>query len=143
MLTQFSYPIICTDKFKDTVNFYEDYLGFTPQFEIIENFVVMKRDQYEGVFIAILDVNNHEIPEAYRKPSSGLIINFPVDDVRAAYDDLYHEGVEIVSEPKISMCGREHFFIADPNGILIDVAEAVPLDVAVPDDKADYISVAV
>lgn len=142
ILTQFSYPIICTDKFRDTVNYYEDYLGFVPQFEIIKNFVILKRNAYHDVYVAILDVNNHEIPEEYRKSSSGIIINFPVEDVQKAYDELYIEGLKILNEPKISICGRKHFFVVDPNGILIDVAENVPLEAAMTKEQQDMISIA-
>ncbi|MCB1531941.1 MAG: glyoxalase [Alphaproteobacteria bacterium] len=141
MLTQFSYPIICTEKFKDTVNYYEDHLGFVPQFEIFQNFVILKRDTYADVFIAIVDAHSQEIPQEYRRKSSGIILNFPVEDVQKTYDEFYIEGLEVLNEPKVSICGRKHFFVVDPNGILIDVAENVPLSETVPPEKEDMISV--
>lgn len=142
MLTQFSYPIICTDKFRDTVNYYEDYLGFSVQFEIVQNFVILKRDSYKDVYVAILDINNHEIPEEYRRSSSGVILNFPVEDVEKAYDELYIEGLEILDKPKISICGRKHFFVVDPNGILINVAENVPLEDAMTPEQKNLVTIA-
>lgn len=142
MLTQFSYPIICTDKFRDTVNYYEDYLGFSVQFEIVQNFVILKRNSYKDVYVAILDINNHEIPEEYRRSSSGVILNFPVEDVEKAYDELYIEGLEILDKPKISICGRKHFFVVDPNGILINVAENVPLEDAMTPEQKNLVTIA-
>lgn len=127
VLTQFSYPIICTDKFSETMAYYEDHLGFAPAFEI-KGFAIMKREEYADVYIAVIDARNEEIPEAYRRPVSGMILNFPVEDVEQAHSDLYLEGLDIVSEPKMSMCGRKHFFVEDPNGILINVAENVALE---------------
>ena len=53
---------------------------------------------------------------------SGMILNYPTKDVRATYQQMYWEGLNIISEPVEAPCLRKHFFVEDPNGILIDVA---------------------
>lgn len=124
MLSQFSYPIICTDKYVQTVNFYEDHFDFAPEFEL-KDFVILKRKDYDDCYIAIISSDNETIPKQYRKAVSGMILNYPVRDVRASYQQLYWEGLNIVSEPADAPCLRKHFFVEDPNGILIDIAEDI------------------
>lgn len=121
MLSQFSYPIICTDKYVQTVNFYEDYFDFSPEFEM-KDFVILKRNDYEDSYIAIISSDNETLPKKYRKTVTGMILNYPVKDVRASYQQMYWEGLNIVSEPSEAPCLRKHYFVEDPNGILIDIA---------------------
>jgi catechol 2,3-dioxygenase-like lactoylglutathione lyase family enzyme len=124
MLSEFSYPIICTKKFKQTVNFYEDYFNYAPELEM-PCFVVLKRQDWDNCYLAVIDANHHAIPEPYRRPVSGMLLNYPVKDVEKAYDRFYLEGLNVVSEPITSLCSKKHFFIEDPNGILIDIGENV------------------
>lgn len=125
MLAQFYYPIICTDHYVKTVNFYEDHFDFAPDFEL-SGFIIMKHRTEEHMYLAIIDKNHNAIPKQYKKPVSGMILNYPVKDVRAAYQQYYWEGLNIISEPESASCARRHFFIEDPNGILIDIAEHAP-----------------
>lgn len=134
MFSEFSYPIICTKKFVKTVNFYEDYLDFELAFEM-EGFSVLKRKDWDDVYLAVIDVEHEAIPDSYRKETQGVILNFPVFDVDMAYDTVYHDGLDIVSQPDNSLCGRKHFFIQDPNGILIDIAQNVPLSDVMDEDQ--------
>lgn len=53
----------------------------------------------------------------------------------ASHQEAYWEGLEVVCEPRDALCGRKHFFIEDPNGILVDVAENVPLSELMNDDE--------
>jgi len=124
MLSQFSYPIICTDEFEQTVAFYEDYFDFLPALEM-QGFVVLSSECAADMYIAVIDTKHPLIPERFKKPVSGLILSFPVKDAKAMYDKLYDEGLDLVSEPEYAKCGRKHFFVEDPNGILINIAEEI------------------
>ena len=127
MLSQFSYPIVCTEKFEQTVAFYEDHFGYAPAFEM-DGFVILKRKDWSDMYLAIIDSSHKAIPEAYRRSVNGMILNMPVANVDAAYQEVYWEGLNIISEPEVAICGRNHFFVEDPNGILIDVAENLDID---------------
>ena len=137
MLSKFSYPIICSEKFEETVAFYEDHFGYVPAFEL-PGFVILKRGDYEDMYLAIMDCMHEAIPEQYRKPTTGVILSYPVTDTKAAYQEMYWEGLKILSEPEDTVCGRRHYFVEDPNGILIDVAEDIDIDsVMSPEDMRD------
>lgn len=122
MLSEFSYPIICTHKFVETVNFYEDYLNYSPEMEMV-NYVILKRNDWDNCYLAIIDTAHPGIPDQYRKQVSGMLLNYPVNNVDQTYEDLYWEGLNIVSELTTTPCFKKRFFIEDPNGILIAVGE--------------------
>lgn len=137
MLSEFSYPIVCSQKFSETVAFYEDYFDFEPAFEM-EGFVVLKRRGSRDMYLAIMDANNKTLPEQYRRPVQGMILNYPVGDADAAYRKSYLDGLNVVSEsPEEALCGRRHYFVEDPNGILIDVAQEIDLADIMTVENAD------
>ncbi|MFK7839393.1 MAG: VOC family protein [Bdellovibrionales bacterium] len=135
MFSQFSYPIICSQNFRETLAFYEDHFAFSPQLEM-ESFAVLQRSDHKDVFLGIMDSNNKALPDAYRKPVQGVLLNYPVENVLKFYDYAYHEGLKLLSEPSDAACGRKHFFVEDPNGILIDIAEDI--DVKTIMDEETY-----
>lgn len=44
-------------------------------------------------------------------------------DVRAAYEDFRGKGMKLLTEPRKSPSGKEHFFMYDPYGNLLDIEE--------------------
>jgi catechol 2,3-dioxygenase-like lactoylglutathione lyase family enzyme len=124
MLSQYSYPIICAENFVKTVNFYEDHFEFVPAFEMI-GFAILERKNWPGMYLGVIDSKHTSLPEQYRNKASGMILNYPVYSVDKTFHELYWEGINIVSDPEDALCGRKHFFVEDPNGILIDVAENI------------------
>jgi uncharacterized glyoxalase superfamily protein PhnB len=117
------HPTIVSEKFIPTVNFYEDYFGFIVTLEQ-DGFTLLQKEASPGDRIAIFD-KTHQCVEGRVKPVQGLILNIAVDDVKEKYDALYMEGLEIYKEYGLDIHGRKHFVVYDPNGVLINVHEAV------------------
>ncbi len=126
------HPSIVSDKLVPTINFYEDYFDFIPVIEEA-GFTLLRRLGKSDERIAIYDAA-HKCVEGRVQLVRGVILNMAVDDVQAAYDALYMEGLEIYKEPGTDIHGRKHFVVYDPNGILVNVHEAV--DVAPPMELA-------
>ncbi len=137
MLSQFSYPIISTDKFVQTVAFYEDHFGYASAFEM-DGFVILQRENWPEMYLAVIDSTHKAIPAQYQRPVKGMILNMPVCDVDNAYQEAYWEGLDIVTEPKPALCGRKHFFLEDPNGTLLDVAENIDVQTIVNKDEKEF-----
>lgn len=116
------YPVICTDRLVESVNFYEDHFDFIPEIQM-EEYVLLRHQDNKDRYIAFIDVTCPILPTEAQKVTSGLIISFPVKNVDAAYQQAYWEGLDIVDEPKPALCGRKHFLVKDPNGIYIDVMQ--------------------
>jgi catechol 2,3-dioxygenase-like lactoylglutathione lyase family enzyme len=123
------YPVIQTDKVAETTAFYVEHFGFTVTFEA-DWYVSLRRDgdddgpSYE---LAILDASHPTIPEGYRTPVAGLLLNFEVDDVDAEYKRLVQTaGLAPKLEIRSETFGQRHFIVADPAGVLIDVITEIP-----------------
>ncbi len=123
MFSQFSYPVICTDKYVQTINFYEDHFNYIPVHET-SDFVVLQRENQDESFIAVLSDKSECVPQECINITKGLIISYPVNNVDAFYQQTYWEGLEIMSDIKIDEFDRKHFLVKDPNGNLINIAQS-------------------
>ncbi|WP_166345566.1 VOC family protein [Phytoactinopolyspora limicola] len=123
------YPVIMTDKVQETLAFYVEHFGFTVTFEA-DWYVSLKRPGVDGepsYELAILDHSHPTIPEGYRRPVTGLLLNFEVADVDAEYKRLVEgAGLAPKLELRTETFGQRHFIVADPAGVLIDVITEIP-----------------
>ncbi|MBB4929516.1 catechol 2,3-dioxygenase-like lactoylglutathione lyase family enzyme [Lipingzhangella halophila] len=119
-LTSF-YPVICTRQVAETRDFYGQHFGFETVFEA-DWYVSLRRPGPPPYELAILDHTHETLPEPYRTPVAGLLLNFEVADADAEYQRLVTEGGLAPELPLRSEdFGQRHFIVADPNGVLIDV----------------------
>lgn len=121
------YPVLMTEKVKESSDFYERYFNFTITFEA--EWYISMINKESGNEIALLDRSHETIPKTYRAPVSGMLINIEVNDVDALYQKLILEDeLPLHSELKDELFGQRHFITSDPNGILIDVIMNIPAD---------------
>ncbi|MEV4360824.1 VOC family protein [Nonomuraea sp. NPDC051941] len=119
-LTSF-YPVICTARLQESRDFYTGLLGFETTFEA-DWYVSLRRPGTPSYELALLDHTHPTLPEAYRVPVRGLLLNFEVADVDAEWERLV-VGAGLTAELALRSedFGQRHFIVADPNGVLIDV----------------------
>lgn len=119
-LTSF-YPVICTSQLEASHRFYTELLGFETTFEA-DWYVSLRRPGTSPYELALLDHAHPTLPEAYRTPVRGLLLNFEVEDVDAEWERLVlREGLHPELRLRTEDFGQRHFIVADPNGVLIDV----------------------
>lgn len=123
-LTQY-YPVIQTDDVEGTAEFYKTHFGFVSRFDS-DWYIHLQSETDEYVNLAVLQHDHETIPKAGRGKTSGVILNFEIDDVDAEYDKIKAAGVGIVKELQDEAFGQRHFIAQDPNGILIDVIKPIP-----------------
>ncbi|OEJ61673.1 glyoxalase [Streptomyces agglomeratus] len=124
-LTSF-YPVICTSLLKESHAFYADALGFGTTFEA-DWYVSMRREGPLPYELALLDHTHPTLPEAYRTPVRGLLLNFEVEDVDAEWERLVvRGGLKAELALRSEDFGQRHFIVADPNGVLVDVITPIP-----------------
>ncbi|MEV6861890.1 VOC family protein [Streptosporangium subroseum] len=115
------YPVICTSRLQESRDFYTGLLGFEPTFEA-DWYVSLRRPGPLPYELALLDHGHPTLPEAYRVPVRGLLLNVEVEDVDAEWERLVvREGLRAELELRSEDFGQRHFIVADPNGVLIDV----------------------
>ncbi|WP_211315696.1 MULTISPECIES: VOC family protein [Rathayibacter] len=126
MELQSLYPVVATDRVADAAAFYVEHLGFVRTFST-DWYVSLRRPGPPDVELAFVDATHLTIPDGFRHPVRGLLINMEVDDVDAEWQRLVIEGgleprLAIRSEP----FGQRHFILADPAGVLIDLITEIP-----------------
>jgi uncharacterized glyoxalase superfamily protein PhnB len=123
-LTSF-YPVLGAPNLKEAHAFYAQWFGFETTFES-DWYVSLKRGDHE---LALVDPAHETVPEGFRNPARGVLLNVEVDDVDAEWRRLVIDGglrpeLDIRSED----FGQRHFIVADPNGVLVDVI--TPIEIA-------------
>src|SRR5690606_11691358 len=91
------YPVIMTDDVAGTADFWQSNFRFASRFTS-DWYVHLQSDDDEAVNLAILDGNHETIPAGARGKTSGLILNFEVEDVDADYARLKEAGLPILLE---------------------------------------------
>lgn len=120
-----NYPVIACDNVTETAAFYRDHFGFRSVFEA-DWYVHLQSVDDPSVDLAVLDCSHETIPDGYRKPVQGLLINFEVEDVDAEYDRLTAAGLPMLLELRSEEFGQRHFITRDPAGVMIDVIKIIP-----------------
>lgn len=117
------YPVIETQAIPESSRFYRDHFGFEIRFET-DWYVHLQRE--DGRALALLDPNHETVPKGFRRPVSGLLLNFEVEDVDHEYERLKKRGVPIVQELRDEAFGQRHFIVKDPSDVLVDVIKVIP-----------------
>lgn len=125
MFKNLSYPIICTDKYAETVGFYEDGLNFEPIYEEDEKFITLRRRDNHDQHLSVISMDYKWLREKDRRVPAGLILFYGVDDLEKTYDQFYLDGMNVVSEIQTSPDGAKYFLMEDPNEILIALCQNV------------------
>ena len=120
-----AYPVICTDKITESRDFYTRHFNFEITFEA-DWYISLRSKESPAHELALMDYRHPSLPEEYREPTKGLLLNFEVADVDQEYDRLKKGGLSIVYEIKSEEWGQRHFITKDPNGLLIDVIQNIP-----------------
>lgn len=121
------YPVIQTEQVASTAAFYTEHFGFEVVFQS-DWYVNLRAPQGSTPYeLAILNFNHETIPAPFREGTKGLILNFEVDDVDAAYERLIERSkLSLHLELRDEEFGQRHFMTSDPNGVLIDVISIIP-----------------
>lgn len=121
------YPVLMVSDVEGTAAFYIRHFGFKPLFQT-DWYVHLQSAADDSVNLAILNGDHDTIPERGRSRATGLLINFEVMDVDAAYAKAVQDGLPILLELRDEAFGQRHFITADPNGVLIDIIEPIAPD---------------
>ncbi|MDX3195925.1 VOC family protein [Streptomyces sp. MN03-5084-2B] len=110
-----------------TARFYADVIGLPVTVEL--DWFASVNAGVPGYEISFVQRGHESVPPAYRtQDTAGLMFGLVVEDVRAEAKRLEEAGVELVTPVVDEVYGQRHFYVADPNGVLLDVIEMIPVD---------------
>lgn len=116
------YPVIMVDDVAASARFYREVLGFETTFE--SDWYVSLR--FEGGELAVLDRTHETIPDGFRMPVAGLLLNIEVDDATTEHARLVGAaGLVERLALRDEDFGQRHFIVEAPGGVLIDVIEPI------------------
>lgn len=121
------YPLLLVPDVEATALFYEQHLGFTRVFDS-DWYVHMRSSAKEHIELAVIAYDHDTIPEIGRKPTSGLLLSFEVEDAAAEHARMSAAGVEVMQPLRDEVFGQRHFIATDPNGILLDIITPIEPD---------------
>ena len=119
------YPVIMAEDVAATAAFYQGHFAFEAMYTS-EWYVHLTSRSQNSVNLAIVTASHDTVPEGFRKPVGGLLLNFEVEDVDAEHARLVADGVCPVFELRSEAFGQRHFMVADPAGTLIDIITPIP-----------------
>lgn len=120
MRTTQYYPVIQTTDVAGTAAFYQQHFAFWPLFQT-DWYVHLQSEDDETVNLAIPAHDHETIPPEARGCTTGLILNFEVEDVDAEHERALSGGLPMIKSLRTEPFGQRHFITRDPNGVLIDV----------------------
>jgi catechol 2,3-dioxygenase-like lactoylglutathione lyase family enzyme len=121
-----AYPVLCSERVSESRDFYVRHFGFQVSFDS-DWYVSLKHSQRPEFELAVVDARHVTVPEQYRRPVAGLLLNFEVENVDVEYQRLIKEArLPVLLDIKSEEFGQRHFITADPNGVMIDVITPIP-----------------
>jgi catechol 2,3-dioxygenase-like lactoylglutathione lyase family enzyme len=120
------YPVIMTDRVRETAQFYIDHFRFRALFES-DWYLHLQSSEDEHVNLAVLQSTHETVPVVARgKSAAGILINFEVEDVDREYERVRSARLPILLALRDEPFGQRHFVTEDPNGVMIDVIKPIP-----------------
>ncbi len=119
------------DKAKE---FYESHFGFNVVFQ---NEWYLHLVSKSGIQVAFMLPNQPTQPNIFHKPFSGdgVILSLEVNDADSAYFYAKSNSLNIALELRSEEWGQRHFSLKDPNGVYVDIVQAIE---ASEEYKPDY-----
>ncbi|AUS79929.1 glyoxalase [Actinoalloteichus sp. AHMU CJ021] len=120
------YPVLCTTRLRESLDFYTLHLDFDITFES-DWYVSLRHRGAPHQELALLAADHPTLPESHRgATATGVLINIEVDDVDAQYARLVERaGLPCLLDLRTEDFGQRHFITRDPNGVLVDVITPV------------------
>lgn len=119
-----SFPVFIVSDLQAAKAFYSENLGFGLAFE---NDWYLHLVSESGVQLGFLLPDQPTQPEIFHQayPGNGVIFSLEVDDAAAAFEFAQSRSLKIVLELRSEDWGQRHFCIEDPNGIHLDIVQAI------------------
>ena len=125
MKIQSSYPVVVTDKLRESRDFYVQRLGFEVLFEA-SWFVYLQASANQPWGIAFMSSDHPSQPPGPETfGGKGVFLTLQVEDAAAEFQRFKTAGVKIVYPLKDEAWSQRRFGIIDPAGLWLDVVQQI------------------
>lgn len=119
------YPVLLVEDVGKAAAFYQTHFGFKSLFTS-DWYIHLQQADHPSVNLAFVAHDHPTVPAGSRKPATGMLINFEVENPDEIYDRLRAAGVPVLHTLRDEDFGQRHFIVADPNGVMVDVIKPIP-----------------
>ena len=119
-----SFPVFIVNNLKKAEKYYTLHFGFNLAFE---NEWYLHLVSESGIQIGFMLPNQSTQPDIFRGgyTGEGVIFSLEVDSADNAYSYATSQHLEVVLDLRSEDWGQRHFCLKDPNGIYLDIVQAV------------------
>lgn len=119
-----SFPVFIVENLDEAKSFYLNNFGFSVAFE---NEWYLHLISESGIQIGFLLPSQPTQPDIFHRKydGTGVIFSLEVDDANSAYSKAKEKSLNIVLELRSEDWGQFHFCVKDPNGIYLDIVQAI------------------
>ena len=119
-----SFPVFIVESLDTAKIFYSDNFDFSVAFE---NEWYLHLLSASGIQIGFMAPNQRSQPDMFHKSfdGNGVIFSLEVEDADSAYSAAKAKALDIVLELRSEEWGQRHFCVKDPNGIYLDIVQAI------------------
>ncbi len=119
-----AFPVFIVKKLNEAESFYSNYFGFAVAFK---NEWYLHLVSESGIQIGFMLPEQPTQPEIFHQAhnGNGTIFSLEVGNTETAYSKAKKHSLDIVLELRSEDWGQYHFYLKDPNGIYLDVVEAI------------------
>ena len=118
-----SFPDLCVADVVASADFYCTLLDL----DVLVNHGWYAELGREGdTLLALVEVGHETVPDPSRRTASGVLVSFEVSDALKCAQRAEELGVET----RLRLCnelGQRHVMVVDPDGVLVDIIERIPL----------------
>lgn len=125
MQLQSLYPVVVTDKLKESRDFYARWFEFKVVFEA-SWFVYMGAGDDQSYGVAFMSSDHPSQPPGPETfGGKGVFLTFQVADAAAEFERLKKAGVRIAYPVRDEAWGQRRFGLLDPSGMWLDVVQQI------------------
>ncbi len=121
-----SFPVFIVQSLDAAKAFYMNHFGFGLAFE---NEWYLHLVSESGVQVGFLLPNQPTQPSIFHQSynGNGVIFSLEVENADSAYAEAKEKSLDIVLDLRSEDWGQRHFSIEDPNGVYLDIVQAIEL----------------
>lgn len=117
------YPVLMSTDVAASARYFIDRFQFEKTYES-DFYVSLRCGPWE---LAFVDATHETIPDGYRTPAAGMLLNIEVDDADREYARLVTDlDAELALDLRSETFGQRHFILVAPGGVLVDVIQPIP-----------------
>ncbi len=119
-----AFPVFIVNSLGKAKIFYQDNFGFNVAFQ---NEWYLHLVSQSSIQVAFMLPNQPTQPDIFHKLYSGdgVIFSLEVNDVDSAFSHANNKSLDVVLELRSEEWGQRHFSLKDPNGVNIDIVQAI------------------